>query len=399
MAIMVAGGLTFAVPGMMPEVVAENENLFVSAYYPGNAYNDYYFGGAAIVEVVVRDPLISSTENSIPGAPRVEVNGDKLAMVQGADGSWYAYIADDTKATAADSESGMDFGTTCTPGSGGTAMTAVGLTDTSLFDDVLAVWVSKDDCASSSSTDIASTTHILKSAQGMSLSGTTNAGNVGIDGNTANGSAGGSTDLSWPFIQTYNFDDVSAEIVYHKSSGSETINVKYSSGKDSAHYATTDRTEYPPGAQVHIELMAPGLNIDPTSVENWTFDVGSETDASSDIATACYYNKFADADTNTSRTAINTGSSDLKLKDTCTLLITFDGGNVLDIQDNDDSVQIADHLTFLETGPSSGIFTNEDDDQDANLFVKTDAPRNTTAIINYDDSQQSIVIKNFTGSV
>ena len=78
MAIMVAGGLTFAVPGMMPEVVAENENLFVSAYYHGNAYNDYYFGGAAIVEVVVRDPLISSTENSIPGAPRVEVNGDNL---------------------------------------------------------------------------------------------------------------------------------------------------------------------------------------------------------------------------------------------------------------------------------------------------------------------------------
>ncbi len=108
--------------------------------------------------------------------------------------------------------------------------------------------------------------------------------------------------------------------------------------------------------------MAPGLNIDPTSVDNWTFDVGSETDASSDIATACYYNKFADADTNVSRDAINTGSSNLKLKDTCTLLITFDSGNVLDIQDNDDSVQIADPLTFLETAPSPGIFTNEDYD-------------------------------------
>ena len=49
MAIMVAGGLTFAVPGMMPEVVAENQTLFVSAYYPGNAYKEYYFGGAAVV--------------------------------------------------------------------------------------------------------------------------------------------------------------------------------------------------------------------------------------------------------------------------------------------------------------------------------------------------------------
>ena len=80
-------------------------------------------------------------------------------------------------------------------------------------------------------------------------------------------------------------------------------------------------------------------------------------------------------------------------------MITFDGGNVLDITDNDDSVQIADHLTFLETSTSSGIFTNEDDDQDANLFVKKDAPRNTTAIINYDDEQTSLVVKNFTASV
>jgi hypothetical protein len=31
MTIMVAGGLTFAVPGVMPEAMAANANLFVSA--------------------------------------------------------------------------------------------------------------------------------------------------------------------------------------------------------------------------------------------------------------------------------------------------------------------------------------------------------------------------------
>ena len=163
-------------------------------------------------------------------------------------------------------------------------------------------------------------------------------GNVGI----------ATSSTAWPFIQVYNFDDVSAELEYFKSSGSETQYIKYSSGKDSAHYASTDRTEYPPGAQVHIELMAPGLNLDPTSVDNWSFDIGSETDANS--TTACYYDKFSSASSAATRTAVDTSSDGLKLKDTCTLLITFGGSTetILDIQDNDDSTLVADQLTFLD---------------------------------------------------
>ena len=394
MAIMVAGGLTFAVPGMMPEVVAENQTLFVSAYYPGNAYKEYYFGGAAVVEVVVRDPMISDTTEGASGMPRVEVNGDKLAMVQGSDGSWYAYIADTAKVTNADglgTDYGLEYGTTCTASQ---AVTATGIDDSSIFDDVSAVWVSQEDCALAG-TNIANSTGILKSPQAMNTApdagGATPAGygNVGI----------ATSSTAWPFIQVYNFDDVSAELEYFKSSGSETQYIKYSSGKDSAHYASTDRTEYPPGAQVHIELMAPGLNLDPTSVDNWSFDIGSETDANS--TTACYYDKFTSASSAASRTAIDTSSDGLKLKDTCTLLITFGGSTetILDIQDNDDSTLVADQLTFLETAPSTGIFTNMDDDQDASLFVLTTAKRNTAATINYDDEPFSIVVKNFTGSV
>ncbi|MEE3212967.1 MAG: hypothetical protein VX209_00385, partial [Thermoproteota archaeon] len=389
MAIMVAGGLTFAVPGMMPEVVAENQHLFVSAYYPGNEYKEYYFGGAAVVEVVVRDPDINSTELGIPGAPRVEVNGDKLPMVQGADGAWYAYVADDAKVTVADAlgtDYGLEYGSTCTSGASGTAVTATGIDDTTIFDDVEAVWVSQTDCsAPASATDTTAGTHILKSPQGINLVGGTD-GNVGITADA----------VAWPFISVYNFDNVSAEFVYYKSTGSETQYVKYSSGKDSAHYATTDRTEYPPSAQIYLELMAPGLNLDPTSVDNWTFDVGSETDANS--TTACYYDKYTDPDSAASRTEIPTT---MGLKDTCTLLITFGGSSetILDIQDNDDSVQEADHLTFLETAPSSGYFTIEDDDNDSQLIVKSDAKRNTSATISYDDSPFSIVVKNFTASL
>ena len=136
MAIMVAGGLTIAAPSMMPEVEAETKTLFVSSYYPGNAYKEYYFGGAAVVEIVVRDPDIGSTELGISGIPKVEVNGDKVSMVQGSDGAWYAYIVDDAKATIADALGtayGLEFGTSCTSGASGTAVTATGIDDTTIL--------------------------------------------------------------------------------------------------------------------------------------------------------------------------------------------------------------------------------------------------------------------------
>ena len=62
--IMVAGGVTFAVPGIMPGAEAHhNQYLFVSAE---NDWTANTFGGAQVVEIVVRDPDISSTENGIP---------------------------------------------------------------------------------------------------------------------------------------------------------------------------------------------------------------------------------------------------------------------------------------------------------------------------------------------
>ena len=100
MTIMVAGGLTFAVPGMMPGAEAgHNQYLFVSAE---NDWTANTFGGAQVVEIVVSDPDISSTESTIPGVPKVEINGDKFAMVQGSDGSWYGFTANSATVTTAD---------------------------------------------------------------------------------------------------------------------------------------------------------------------------------------------------------------------------------------------------------------------------------------------------------
>ena len=91
MTIMVAGGMTFAIPGVVPEAeAAHNANLFVSAENPAF---DNYFNGPMVIEVVVNDPAISDTDES-KGEPDVTVNGQDLRMVQATDGKWYGYFSD-----------------------------------------------------------------------------------------------------------------------------------------------------------------------------------------------------------------------------------------------------------------------------------------------------------------
>ena len=126
MTIMVAGGLTFAVPGAMPSAEAglSQANLFVSAENPITDNNAY---GPMVIEVVVSDSNIASLDDA-HGEPDVTVNGKKLRMLQATDGNWYGYFAEKTFATEADQLMGtartaystmkeyglgMDFGLFC----------------------------------------------------------------------------------------------------------------------------------------------------------------------------------------------------------------------------------------------------------------------------------------------
>ena len=60
MTIMIAGSLTFAFPGVMPEAHAQsNANLFVSVE---ESFKPDRFGGAMVVEVVVNDPNLKDTD-------------------------------------------------------------------------------------------------------------------------------------------------------------------------------------------------------------------------------------------------------------------------------------------------------------------------------------------------
>jgi hypothetical protein len=94
---------------MVPEAIAANETLFVSAE---NETFGNTFGGAQIVEVVVNNPDINRVDQSY-GSPVVKVNGNNVLMAQGTDGAWYAYIADKTMVDNADG-TGFEFDTSYT---------------------------------------------------------------------------------------------------------------------------------------------------------------------------------------------------------------------------------------------------------------------------------------------
>jgi hypothetical protein len=67
---MVAGGLTFAIPGVMPEAMAANANLFVSAE---NSMFGNMISGPQVIEVVIIDSNIDETYQAL-GEPDVKVN-------------------------------------------------------------------------------------------------------------------------------------------------------------------------------------------------------------------------------------------------------------------------------------------------------------------------------------
>ena len=116
MTIMLAGGVSFAVPGVMPEAEAANQYLWVSAEDAGG--NNFY--GGQVLEIVVSDPAINRLDEAY-GMPDVTIDGKKVIMAQGVDGSWYAYIADGSSATSSvdsnypevEDGKGADYGRWC----------------------------------------------------------------------------------------------------------------------------------------------------------------------------------------------------------------------------------------------------------------------------------------------
>src|SRR3990172_10377294 len=197
-------------------------------------------------------------------------------------------------------------------------------------------------------------------------------------------------------------------------------------------HATTakDRTNYPRGADVHITISDNFLNVDPTDEDSWTFGTNSTNSTT-------VYQVYDENGQNTLGANSISGTPNLQAGgnlttinagDLAVLLINGNPNNaavvsIIDLFDNNDQNitesllgparvvaigqgdvtknlgQNSAPVTVVETEASSGIFQNTDESDKANIRVATDAPRGTTATVDYNDAPTSIVVSNFFGTL
>ncbi len=213
MTIMVAGGLTFAMPSMEPVYAQSTPNLYVSAADP-NGYGSRFentFGGLQIVQVIVNDPLIRDADDA---EPRVTVDDTTLKMHRHTDGNWYGYFR------AVDDPDG----------------------NTPSFDDAQNLWHSTDDGQPK-------VKNIVRQA-----------------GITIGEKTGNATDI----VKSFELDDT-FNIVYHKAGSPQTISITYDDSVNND--LTLDRTSYPRNSHVHVKITDHILNIDPTTKDVWRYAV------------------------------------------------------------------------------------------------------------------------------
>src|SRR3990172_8038580 len=421
MTIMIAGGMTFALPGAMPVAHAQaNANLFVSVE---ESFSPDRFGGAMVVEVVVNDPDLKDTDET-ETEPDVTVNGKDLRMAQASDGNWYAYFADLTMALNADrlsvaNHTSLDFGEGCTAAS---ANTAGGVT----FTDTEGVFFPRDTNGGTSGAALGTCTGVgVPGTVANLLNNVVRENKTLTDAGTGPGVLTGQigvTVKNWPFIQLYSFTaGGDAKVVYNIGGGSpQTVTLEFDDALDDFGTLTSDRASYPKGADVHFTISDNWLNVDPTDEDSWTF--GANFTNSSTVYQAFDENgALAGAGIGGSTDDIQPDLATINAGDLGVLLINPNPNNVavdgiVTLVDNNDQV-LNDNagnasnafvecvgcgvyvdgfggnlgfnrapVTVVETEASSGIFQNTDESDVANIRVADDAPRGTTATIDYNDS-------------
>ena len=398
MTIMLAGGLTFAIPGVIPDVSAQSKetaNLYVSTTT---------FGGPMIVEVIVRDSNLSDTDEP-EAEPDVTFDGNDLRMVQATDGYWYAYVADHDSITELDTDNnvGLDFGDLCTPEE------AEALNPNESFDDSANVYVTGE-CLAQQAIDqdeddaVDLESFVLRSAKTLNTA-------VGV-GNTAL-----VHDSYWPFIQTFVFtDDANIDVVYSGGGSSQDINLTYDIDIDGDASYSLDRTSYPHGADVHLTISDNQLNIDPTDEDVWTFDTRADNPAA-------YYYLFDGNGVEQTADPVAATLAAASFGDNGVLIIDPNPNNAVEPvltftnnadqgandglgDDNELTTDLQDTLTtdaivtVQETSPNSGVFSSTDDAHNSILRTTTDVDlRDLDFTIDYNDSTSNYIVEYFVGMV
>jgi len=97
------------------------------------------------------------------------------------------------------------------------------------------------------------------------------AGNIGSGGAMDAGGQNINQD-AWPFVQLYNFNQTGNVVVEYQKAGVDETTTLVFDTTDGVEYVDIDRTIVPKGAEVHVDIGDPMLNIDPTSADTWFFD-------------------------------------------------------------------------------------------------------------------------------
>ncbi len=409
MTIMLAGGMTVASSGMMPAAHAANSNLFVSAE---NSQFNNYMSGPQVIEVVVINSDINDTDQG-EGEPIVTINGSKLRMVQATDGNWYGYFADAAQARIADSTvqiagSGLDFGTICP-----SSTTYLG-GDSKFVSETVGVAVPAAILGSTQSQEVDLCLGKPSSVPDNDRTGTDamnvlrevkeindfNGGQIGIGNDVLD-----NYDHVWPFIQLYDLSvGGNVNVEYNPGSGLQSTSLTFDSAEAFAS-AELDRSKYPNNAQVHATITDLWLNIDPTDEDSWTFGTNADhVDAGS------YYQVFDENGTFDPSAIVNISSElDLLLCETnCKLFIDLNAQGaefpVLELQDNGDTDLAmlegtvspeflgSVPVTITEIGPKSGIFGTYDESDVSVLKITSNAARDTSATLGYNEDGHSILV-------
>ena len=223
MSIMVAGGLTFAIPGALPQAAAESGtsgSLTVSSTE---------FGGQQIIEIKVNDSDFRSVSDD-HGALDVTIDGNAVHMVQASTGIWYAYVADDSANAVAPN------------GNPVISTTEVTGAEVRESDSTTIYFAGGDD-----------------GLNGPNPGGASNPGALG--------------ETNWPFVQLYDF---TSEETFDVTYLSESVAVTYDDDLTGSSSVTLDRTDVPQGAMVHVTISDTRLNLDPTNADTWTITVNTE---------------------------------------------------------------------------------------------------------------------------
>jgi len=389
--------MVVAAPSMVPTAAAAGA-LYVSAE---NAQFDNLFGGPMVIEVIVKDPNRSMT-NENAGEPTVMVDNQKLKMAQALDGNWYGYFADKTDVAilASVTADQLNWGTTSTQpsyGGGNGGPTLIGNVTTTYHNGTAAEF---------------NFAGVIDNPPALSNWNSTNASSC-----TACGQIGMNSTM-WPMLQAFDFTQGDFDIVLEQAGTDEVVTLDHNNADlDDYSGLTLDRNSATQGAEIHMFIVDQQLNIDPTDEDKVIFKIpanGTTGEASVAWTNGTFNWSLVDAvglgpinATGYSAAGIGHGFSDngklLINNDT-----TSSGTSVITKSATADDEVLGGttgsdygiiYLVFVEDADNTGTFSNVDDNDESNLEVESAAKRGTTATFDYNDSAQSFIVSNDFGTL